>query len=83
MRGRTDDMVVIECLYHLTMALIRHWIMSMVDYDIRLTQWAFSGAIEEQHLGHWDIVGHDSHIQRSQTFRVHTENLFLCQSFPY
>lgn len=55
----------------------------MVDYDIRLTQWAFSGAIEEQHLGHWDIVGHDSHIQRSQTFRVHTENLFLCQSFPY
>lgn len=62
-----------------------HWIMSMVDYDIRLTQWAFSGAIEEQHLGHWDIVGHDSHIQRSQTFRVHTENLFLFQSktFPY
>ena len=49
----------------------------MVDYDIRLTQWAFSGAIEEQHLGHWDIVGHDSHIQRSQTFRVHTENFIF------
>lgn len=43
----------------------------------KLTQWAFPGAIEQQHFGHRDIVGHHSYIQRGQTLRIHTEKWSL------
>lgn len=40
---------------------------------MKLTQRTFSSTIEEQHLGHWNVIGHHCYIQRSQTLGVHTE----------